>query len=45
MFRPSRLTLLVWVFALLLALPSASGAEGPPTASPLQREALFRSNW
>ncbi len=27
-FRP--LSLLVWVFALLLVLPSASGAEGPP---------------
>ena len=30
MFRPSRLSLLAGVFALLLVLPSASGAEGPP---------------
>ena len=38
-FRP--LSLLVWVFALLLALPSESGAEGPPLRVRLSGKLYF----
>ncbi len=38
-FRP--LSLLVWVFALLLILPSASGAEGPPLPVRLSGKLYF----
>ncbi len=38
-FRP--LNLLIWVFALLLILPSASGAEGPPLPVRLSGKLYF----
>ena len=38
-FRP--LSLLVWVFAFLLILPSASGAEGPPLPVRLSGKLYF----
>ena len=38
-FRP--LSLLVWVFALLLLLPSESGAEGPPLRVRLSGKLYF----
>lgn len=38
-FRP--LSLLVWVFVLLLALPSESGAEGPPLRVRLSGKLYF----